>query len=188
MSIKILIADDDRILRELVCDIIRKEGYVPLEACNGQEAIDKFFECNEIDLIILDVMMPIYDGWEVLKEIRTYSDVPIIMLTALSDEKNEVHGLKKGAYEYIAKPFSYEVFIARLNALLRKTKKEQLSNLVIGDIEINKATQRVKVREIDVELNRKEYKLMNYLIKNKNRVLTREQLLTDVEQAADFVK
>ncbi|NSA03438.1 DNA-binding response OmpR family regulator [Clostridium beijerinckii] len=95
MDIKILIAEDDNIFRDLVCDIVRKEGYMPIEACDGEEAINMFFNNNDIDLVILDVMMPVYDGWEVLKEIREKSEVPIIMLTALGDEKHEVLGLKK---------------------------------------------------------------------------------------------
>ena len=126
MDIKVLIAEDDSIFRDLVCDIIRKEGYSPVEAKDGKEAIDIFFASNHIDLVILDVMMPLYDGWEVLKEIREYSDIPIIMLTALGDEKNEVFGLKTGADDYISKPFSYEVFTARINSHLKKLKRKQL--------------------------------------------------------------
>jgi DNA-binding response OmpR family regulator len=180
MDIKILIAEDDQIFRDLVCDIIRKEGYIPVEACDGKEAIDIFFSSNDIDLIMLDVMMPIYDGWEVLKEIREHSDVPVIMLTALGDEKNEVLGLKKGADDYIAKPFSYEVFIARLNSHVRKLKKERFDDIIAGKIKINQATQKVIVDDLDVELNRKEYSLFIYFVKNSDRVLTREQILDKV--------
>ena len=180
MDIKILIAEDDQIFRDLVCDIIRKEGYSPVEACDGKEAIDIFFSSNDIDLIMLDVMMPIYDGWEVLKEIREHSDVPVIMLTALGDEKNEVLGLKKGADDYIAKPFSYEVFIARLNSHVRKLKKERFDDIIAGKIKINQATQKVIVDDLDVELNRKEYSLFIYFVKNSDRVLTREQILDKV--------
>lgn len=180
MDIKILIVDDDSIFRELVCDIIKKEGYIPVEACDGQQALDIFFRSNDIELLILDVMMPIYDGWEVLKEIREHSDVPVIMLTALGDERHEVLGLKKGANDYISKPFSYEVFVARLNALLRKLKKERLDEIKIGEIRINQATHRVSVCDTEIELNRKEYSLLIYLIENKNRVLTREQILSNI--------
>ena len=180
MDIKILIAEDDQIFRDLVCDIIRKEGYIPVEASDGKEAIDIFFSSNDIDLIMLDVMMPIYDGWEVLKEIREHSDVPVIMLTALGDEKNEVLGLKKGADDYIAKPFSYEVFIARLNSHVRKLKKERFDDIIAGKIKINQATQKVIVDDLDVELNRKEYSLFIYFVKNSDRVLTREQILDKV--------
>ena len=180
MDIKILIADDDPVFRELVCDIVKKEGYTPIEASNGQQAIDIFFDSNDIDLIILDVMMPIYDGWEVLKEIREHSDLPIIMLTALGDEKHEIMGFKKGADEYIAKPFSYELFIARLNSLLRKIKKERISEINIGEIVINQETREVSACGTKIDLNRKEYNLLIYFIKNKNRVLTREQIINSI--------
>lgn len=180
MEIKILVADDDQILRELVCDIIKKEGYVPVEAADGQQAIDTFLNTNDIDLLILDVMMPKYNGWEVLREIREYSDVPIIMLTALGDEKHEVMGLKKGADEYVSKPFSYEVFIARMNTLLRKIKKDRLSDILVGELYINQFAQKVRVGDSEAELNRKEFSLLIYLLKNRNRILTREQILSSV--------
>ncbi|HEX9026231.1 MAG TPA: response regulator transcription factor [Clostridium sp.] len=177
MDIKILIAEDELIFRDLVCDIVRKEGYIPVEARDGKEAIDIFFGSNDIDLVILDVMMPIYDGWEVLKEIRENSDVPVIILTALGDEKHEVHGLEKGADEYIAKPFSYEVFIARLNSHVRKLKKERLDDIIVGKIKINQATHKIIVDDLEIELNNKEYNLFVYFVKNRDRVLTREQIL-----------
>lgn len=180
MDIKILIAEDDLIFRELVCDIVRKEGYIPIEASNGKEALDIYFGSNSIDIIILDVMMPVYNGWEVLKQIREYSNVPVIMLTALGDEKNEVFGLKKGADDYIAKPFSYEVFIARINSNVRKLNKDLSDDIIVGKIKINQGTHRVVVDDLEVELNRKEYKLLTYLIKNRNRVLLREQILDKV--------
>jgi len=180
MDIKILIAEDDMVFRDLVCDIVRKEGYIPVEANDGKEAIDIFFGSNDIDLVILDVMMPIYDGWEVLKEIREHSDVPIIMLTALGDEKNEVLGLKNGADDYIAKPFSYEIFIARINSHMKKLKKERVNELNVGKIKINQATHKVLVDEIEVELNHKEYSLLSYLLINNNKVLSRDQILYKV--------
>ncbi|OOM07440.1 response regulator transcription factor [Clostridium saccharobutylicum] len=180
MEIKILIAEDDQIFRELVCDIIRKEGYIPIEACNGKEAIDVFFNLKDLDIIILDVMMPVYDGWEVLKEIREHSDIPVIMLTALGDEKHEVLGLNKGADDYISKPFSYEVFIARINNIVRKLKKEHFKDLIMGKIKINQETHKVSVDNLDVELNNKEYSLLTYFLKNCNRVLTREQILCNI--------
>lgn len=180
MDIKVLIAEDDLLFRDLVCDIVKKEGYVPIEAGNGKEALDIFFESNDIDLIILDVMMPIYNGWEVLKEIRENSEVPIIMLTALGDEKNEVLGLKKGADEYIAKPFSYEIFVARLNSIVRKLKKARVDELIAGKIKINQDTRKVMIGELEVELNNKEYSLLNYFIKNMDRVLNRDQILAKV--------
>lgn len=180
MCIKILIAEDDNIFRDLVCDIAKNEGYIVVEACNGKEAIDIFFSSNDIDLVILDIMMPIYDGWEVLKEIREYSDVPVIMLTALGDEKHEVLGLKKGADDYITKPFSYEVFIARLNNIVKKIKKECSNEIIAGKIKIEQETHKVTVDNLDVKLNPKEYNLLNYFVKNINAVLTREQILNKV--------
>lgn len=180
MDIKILIAEDDLVFRELVCDMVKNEGYITIEACDGQQAIDIFFGSNDIDLIILDVMMPIYDGWEVLKEIRQYSDVPVIMLTALGDEKNEIFGLKEGADDYIVKPFSYEIFIARLNSHVKKIKKQQFSEIIAGKIKINPVTHKVIVNDLEVELNNKEYSLLSYFVKNSDRVLTREQILYKV--------
>jgi DNA-binding response OmpR family regulator len=180
MDIKILIAEDDDVFRELVCDIIKKEGYIPVEACNGKQAIDIFFSQNDIDLVILDVMMPIYDGWEVLKEIRQHSDVAVLMVTALVDEKHEVLGLKNGADDYIGKPFSYEIFIARLNNLVKKVKREVSNELVVGKIKINQGTHKVTVGDLEVKLNRKEYNLIIYFIRNLNTVLTREQILNRI--------
>jgi two-component system, OmpR family, response regulator ResD len=180
MDIKILITDDDPVFRELVRDIVKKEGCLPVEASDGQQAIDLFFGSNDIDLIILDVMMPGYDGWEVLKEIREYSDVPVIMLTALGDERHEILGLKKGADDYISKPFSYEVFVARLNVLLRKVKKERTDALAVGGILIDQAKHKVKSNGIEANLDRKEYLLLTYLIRNRNRIVTREQILSAV--------
>ena len=180
MDIKILIAEDDQVFRDLVCDIIRKEGYNPIEAKDGKEAIDIFFNSNDINLVILDVMMPEYDGWEVLKEIREHSDVPVIMLTALGDEKNEVLGLKTGADDYIAKPFSYEIFIARINSHVKKLKKALISEINEGKIKINPSTHKVIVEDLEIELNNKEYNLLIHFINNNNRVLTREQILYKV--------
>lgn len=180
MEIKILIAEDDQVFMDLVCDIVRKEGYTPIRASDGKEAIDIFFSSKDIDVVILDVMMPIYDGWEVLKEIREHSDIPVIMLTALGDERHEVLGLKRGADEYIAKPFSYPIFIARLNSIIRKLNKDRLEELKIGKIKINQETHKVIVEEIEVELNHKEYNLLSYLVKNPEKVLSREQILINI--------
>jgi two-component system, OmpR family, response regulator ResD len=177
MDTKILIADDDQVFRELVCDIIKKEGYLPIEAGDGKQALDLFFAAQDIDLLILDVMMPCCDGWEALAEIRKYSDVPVIMLTALGDDKHEALGLRQGADDYITKPFSYEVFVARLHAMLRKVHRDRLAELRLGDLKVNQAAQRVTAGDAEVNLNRKEYSLLVYLLQNKNRVLTREQIL-----------
>jgi len=180
MDIKILVADDDPVIRSLVCDIIRKQGFFPVEASDGSQAIDIFFAANDIDLIILDIMMPKHDGWAVLKAIREYSDVPVIMLTALGDMSHEVMGLKKGADDYIAKPFSYEVFVARLNALLRKVKKDRTEMIVAGNIQIDQSSHKVLINGKDILLDRKEYYLLIFLLKNRNCIVTREQILSSV--------
>lgn len=121
MSINILVADDDNIFRELLEDILRKNGYHIFPASDGEEAIEKFFKYHsQLDLVILDVMMPEPDGWETLKEIRKYSEIPVMMLTALGDETNEINGLTHGADEYISKPFNYGIFLARVQSLTRK--------------------------------------------------------------------
>lgn len=180
MDIKILIAEDDHIFRNLVCDIITNEGYQAVEACNGQEAIDIFFNDKDIDLVILDVMMPLYNGWEVLKEIREHSDVPVIMLTALGDEKNEILGLNKGADEYIGKLFSYPVFIARLNKIVKKIKKDSHDEIISGNIKINQSSHKVFLSDLEIKLNPKEYNLLIYFIKNTDKVLTRDQILDKI--------
>lgn len=180
MDFKVMIADDDAVMRTLVCDILRKQKYVPIEAKDGQEALDVFFKHPDIDLIILDVMMPKYDGWDVLKEIRIHSEVPILMLTALADEKHEIKGLQKGADEYIAKPFSYEKFIARIDSLLRKVKIERSAEIVISNLTINQSAQLVHLNGIEIELSRKEYQLLLFLIRNAKQVVNREQLLNHI--------
>ena len=173
----IMIADDDLMMLKLLRDIIQKQGYHVLAASSGREALDLFFSNQEIDLVILDVMMPIFDGWEVLKEIRAHSDVPVLMLTALGDELHEIQGLTKGADDYIAKPFSYEVLVARINALLRKVKKDRLTTIVMGNLSVDQATHKVYADQEELLLNNKEYKLLLYLVRNPNLVLTREQIL-----------
>ncbi|MDO5517347.1 MAG: response regulator transcription factor [Clostridium sp.] len=180
MSLKILIAEDDSIFRNLVCDIIESQDYTPVEASNGQEAIDIFFNSNDIDMVILDVMMPIYNGWEVLKDIREHSDIPIIMLTALGDETHEALGLNKGADEYISKPFSFEVFIARLNNIAKKIRKNSSNELSYGNIKINQNSHKVMCHDLEIKLNPKEYSLLIYLIKNSGNVLTRDMILNNV--------
>lgn len=125
-------------------------------------------------------MMPIYNGLEVLKEIREYSEVPVVMQTALRDESHKVLGLKKGADEYISKPFSYPIFIARLNSIVRKLKKEKSDEIILGKININLKTHKVIVDNIETELNNKEYNLLSYFVKNKEMVLTRQEILDNV--------
>lgn len=180
MGIKILIAEDDGVFRKLIYDILIQKGYCVLEATNGREAIDLFFNNTNIALCIFDVMMPIYDGWEVLKEIRKKSDVPIMMLTALGDERNEIKGLSTGADDYISKPFSYPIFVARVEALLRVVKKQNLEKQVVGDIFIDGSNHKVWVGKNEIILNNKEYHLLVYFINNKGIVLGREKILDNL--------
>ncbi|SHM64144.1 DNA-binding response regulator, OmpR family, contains REC and winged-helix (wHTH) domain [Anaerosporobacter mobilis DSM 15930] len=168
---KILLVEDDKRLRKLIHDILKKEGYQVIEAGDGSEALKIFFEEREIELVILDIMLPLFNGIEVLSQIRKYSEVPVIMLTALGGEQDEIKGLNTGANDYISKPFSYEVLVARVNAIMRKKIKENESIINEGDIQVNQLTYEVKVAEETVDLNRKEYQLLIYLIMNKKSVL-----------------
>jgi two-component system response regulator ResD len=177
---KILIADDDATLRKLLHDILKKQGYDTSEAATGREAIDLFFGGECFDLVILDVMMPLYNGWEVLESIREHSDTPVIMLTALGDEHHEIKGLTHGADDYIAKPFSYEVFVARVNAQLRKTLKDQTSVLASGAIRVDPVLHKVFCEGNEIILNNKEFRLLTCLMKNEHIVLSRDKLLENV--------
>lgn len=177
---KILLVEDDKRLRKLIHDILKKEGYQVIEAGDGSEALKIFFEEREIQLVILDIMLPLFNGIEVLTQIRKYSEVPVIMLTALGGEQDEIKGLNTGANDYISKPFSYEVLVARVNAIMRKKIKENESIINEGDIQVNQLTYEVKVAEETVDLNRKEYQLLIYLIMNKKSVLLRDQILDQV--------
>ena len=180
MQIRVLVADDDPALRALICDIVRQQGYDPIEAADGKQAIDRFFSGAEPGLVILDVMMPVYDGWEVLKEIRAQSDVPVMMLTALDDEQSEVMGLKHGADDYLAKPFRYAVFVARLNALLRRTTRELGGALRFGELTVELEKRRVLVAESEIALSNKEFLLLSLLMQNHGVVFSREKLLTKI--------
>lgn len=177
---KILLVEDDKHLRRLIHDILKKEGYQVIEAGDGSEALKLFFEERDIELVILDIMLPLFNGIEVLTQIRKYCEVPVIMLTALGSEQDEIKGLNAGADDYISKPFSYEVLVARVNAIMRKKIKENESIIIEGDILVNQLTYEVKVAEETVELNRKEYQLLTYLILNKKSVLIRNQILDQV--------
>lgn len=180
MQIRVLVADDDAALRALICDIVRQQGYEAIEAADGKDAIDCFFSGAEPGLVILDVMMPIYDGWEVLKEIRAKSDVPVIMLTALDDEQSEVTGLKHGADDYLTKPFRYAVFVARLNAILRRTNRDFAGVQHFGELTVEPEKRRVLAADTEVILSNKEFLLLTLLIQNRGVVLSREKLLTKI--------
>lgn len=181
MAITILIADDDDVFRELLEDILKKEGYEVLSASDGEVALDLFWKYSvQIDLVILDVMMPKYNGWDVIQEIRERSEVPALMLTALGDESNEINGLLLGADDYITKPFKYGVFLARIESLTRKAKKSQEKNINAGCIFIEQRKQTVLVNGEKVSLSRKEYELLLLFVKNKNILFTREQLIDHI--------
>ncbi|AET70374.1 response regulator with CheY-like receiver domain and winged-helix DNA-binding domain [Desulfosporosinus orientis DSM 765] len=180
MNIKVLVADDELLFRELVSDYLRKEGYVVLEAEDGEEAIDLFLKNTDINLLILDVMMPKSTGWEVCEEIRKISEVQILMLTALAEERDEIRGFDLGVNEYITKPFSYGTFMARVNSLLRSAIKEKEESIQIEGLRIDQSNKTVKINDMAIELSPKEYALLSYLVKNKGRALSRDQILNSV--------
>ncbi|MCM1135342.1 MAG: response regulator transcription factor [Clostridium sp.] len=179
--LKILVVDDEARMRKLVKDFLVKSGYEVVEAGDGSEALDIFYEQKDIALIILDVMMPKMDGWEVCREVRQYSKVPIIMLTAKSDERDELQGFQLGVDEYISKPFSPKILVARVEAILRRTN--QLGgeeNLEAGGIIINKAAHSVTIDGKSVDLSYKEFELLTYFLENKGIALSREKILNNV--------
>lgn len=180
-QIKILVVDDESRMRKLVKDFLVRKDYTVLEAANGEEAVDIFIEHKDIALIILDIMMPKMDGWQVCKEIREFSEVPIIMLTAKSDERDELLGFELGVDEYISKPFSPKILVARVEAILRRTSgpaKDEL--LVAGEIELNIAAHTVKVQGRSIDLSFKEFELLNYFVVNQGVALSREKILNNV--------
>lgn len=179
-KLKIMVVDDESRMRKLVKDFLGKKGYEVIEAENGEVAVDKFFEQNDISLIILDVMMPKMDGWQVCREIRQYSKVPIIMLTAKSDEKDELLGFDLGIDEYISKPFSPKILVARVEAILRRTGNTEDENIEIAGIVINKTAHEVSVDGKVIELSFKEFELLSYFVKNEGVALSRERILNNV--------
>jgi len=165
----------------LVRDFLVKEGFVVLEAADGLEALDVFYAEKDIALIILDVMMPRMDGWQVCREVRTNSKVPIIMLTARADERDELTGFEMGVDEYISKPFSPRILVARVEAILRRTVgSEKNEVLSAGGIELDKSAHIVKIDGQQVELSFKEFELLNYFLENKGIALSREKILNNV--------
>ena len=180
-DIKILVADDESRMRKLVSDFLSKKGYKIIEAADGAEAVDKFFEIKDIALVITDVMMPKMDGWEVLKEIREYSKVPVIMLTAKGDERDELQGFDLGADEYISKPFSPKILVARVDALLRRSNAQtEDEKIEINGIVLDQAAHSVKIDGKEVELSFKEFELLLYFMSNKGIALSREKILNNV--------
>ena len=178
--LKVMVVDDESRMRKLVKDFLGKRGFDVIEAENGEEAVDLFFEKNDIALIILDVMMPKMDGWQVCREIRQYSKVPIIMLTAKSDEKDELLGFELGIDEYISKPFSPKILVARVEAILRSSNNRGDENIEIAGISINKTAHEVMVEGKVIELSYKEFELLSYFITNEGVALSRERILNNV--------
>ena len=180
-KVKILVVDDESRMRKLVRDFLMKSNYDVIEAEDGVQAVDIFFEQNDIALIILDVMMPKMDGWQVCKEIREYSKVPIIMLTAKSDERDELLGFELGVDEYISKPFSPKILVARVEAILRRTSQVSADAIIeAGGIVVDKAAHSVFVDGKPVELSYKEFELLTYFMENKGIALSREKILNSV--------
>ena len=180
-KIKILVVDDEARMRKLVRDFLEREGFQVLEAGDGAEAMDLFYEEKEISLVILDVMMPKMDGWQTLREIRQSSQVPVIMLTARSEERDELQGFKLGVDEYISKPFSPKILVARVEALLRRTQKGGPSDVLsAGGITVDKTAHLVKIDGKEIELSYKEFELLTYFVENQGIALSREKILNSV--------
>ena len=177
----ILIADDEERIRKLIKDFLTKEGYKSIEAEDGEETLKIFEENNNsISLILLDVMMPRVDGWSVLRKIRAQSNVPIIMLTARGEEQDELFGFELGADEYISKPFSPKLLVARIKAMLNRTQTVKSDKKEYGGIEIDIKGRNVSVDGKEIELSLREYELLKYLIENTNVALSREKILNNV--------
>ena len=181
MNIKILVVDDESRMRKLVKDFLAREGYTVLEAGDGMEAMDVFYEEKDIALVILDVMMPKMDGWQVCREIRESSKVPIIMLTARSEERDELQGFELGVDEYLSKPFSPKILVARVNAILRRTLGNAGGDVIeAGGIVVDKAAHIVKIDGAQIELSYKEFELLSYFMENQGIALSREKILNNV--------
>lgn len=180
-NIKVLMVDDESRMRKLVSDFLTRKRYIVIEAGDGEEALDRFYADKDISLVILDVMMPKMNGWDVCREIRKNSKVPIIMLTAKSDESSELNGFECGADEYIAKPFSPKILTARVDALIRRSYSIDSSEVTdVGGIIIDKAAHIVKIDGQEIDLSFKEFELLTYFVDNKGLALSREKILNNV--------
>ena len=178
---KILVVDDESRMRKLVKDFLARQGYTVLEAADGMEAMDYFYADKDIALIILDVMMPRMDGWQVCREIRMHSMVPIIMLTARSEERDELQGFDLGVDEYISKPFSPKILVARVEAILRRTQGSgNADEISAGGIVVDKAAHTVMSDGSPVDLSFKEFELLTYFMENQGIALSREKILNNV--------
>ena len=179
-TLRILVVDDEARMRKLVKDFLTVKGFSVLEAADGEEAVDVFFNQKDIALVLLDVMMPKMDGWEVLKTIRKFSKVPIIMLTARGEERDELQGFGLGVDEYISKPFSPKILVARVEAILRRTGNIGTGGLEAGGIRIDKAARQVTIDGQEVDLSFKEFELLSYFVENQGLALSREKILNHV--------
>ena len=180
-ALKVLVVDDESRMRKLVKDFLSKKGFEVLEAGDGEMAMDIFYEEKDIALVILDVMMPKMDGWEVCREIRKNSKVPIIMLTARSDERDELLGFELGVDEYISKPFSPKILVARVEAILRRSGQNSIEEIIsVGGIVIDKAAHQATVDGKPMELSFKEFELLTYFLENEGIALSREKILNSV--------
>ena len=180
MNNKILVVDDESRIRKIIRDFVVREGYVVCEAEDGEAALDIFCSNNDIDLIIMDVMMPKMDGWQLCKEVRKLSKVPILMLTAKSEEQDELKGFELGVDEYISKPFSPKILTARVNALLRRTTGDSEEILDIAGITVNKIAHTVTIDGKEIDLSFKEFELLTYFMENRGIALSREKILNNV--------
>lgn len=179
-QLKILIVDDEARMRKLVKDFLAIKGFRTVEAEDGEQALEIFFQQKDIALILLDVMMPKLDGWQVLKEIRKHSMVPIIMLTARGEERDELQGFELGVDEYISKPFSPKILTARVEAILRRSNAISGDVIEVGGISINKGAHQVTIDGVPVELSYKEFELLTYFVENQGLALSRERILNNV--------
>ena len=179
-SLKILVVDDEARMRKLVKDFLTIKGFTVIEAEDGEQAVDIFFKQKDISLIILDVMMPKMDGWEVLKTVRQYSQVPVIMLTARGEERDELQGFKLGVDEYISKPFSPKILVARVEAILRRSNVAVSETTEVGGIRIDKAAHQVEIDGKPIDLSYKEFELLTYFVENQGIALSREKILNNV--------
>ncbi len=179
-NLKILVVDDEARMRKLVKDFLTIKGFSVIEAEDGEEAMDIFFKQKDIALLILDVMMPKMDGWEVCKAIRQHSKVPIIMLTARGEERDELKGFELGVDEYISKPFSPKILVARVEAILRRSNAITGDVIQVGGIDINKAAHQVTIDGTPIELSFKEFELLSYFVDNQGIALSREKILNNV--------
>ena len=179
-GLKILVVDDEARMRKLVKDFLVNKGFSVIEAANGEEAVDIFFAQKDIALILLDVMMPKMAGWEGVRTIRKYSQVPVMMLTARSEERDEYLGFALGVDEYISKPFSPKILVARVDAILRRGNAAASEVLDVGGIRIDKSAHQVTIDGKEIELSYKEFELLAYFVENQGIALSREKILNNV--------